>query len=111
MARAAWAAGFAAVALAGHALLARGLPLGPLALFLSWVAGATLGLSILGVNYGLSLYPNTEAARRLLGLTLSLMAIMSTAVYLMGWFVLLAAVVHTARRLPRWERAAEAEAT
>lgn len=106
-ARAAWALGFTALLLAGHLLFARGLALGPLLLFLSWVAGATLGLALLGVNFGLSLFPHTDAARRLLGLTLALMAIISTVLYLMGWVVLLAAILHTARRLPRWERASE----
>jgi hypothetical protein len=106
-ARAVWALGFTVLLLAGHALMARGLSAGPLLLFLSWVAGATLGLSILGVNFGLSLYPHTEAARRLLGLTLILMAIVSTVLFLVGWVVLVAAIVHTARRLPRWQRATE----
>lgn len=106
-ARVAWALGFTVLLLAGHTLLARGLAAGPLLLFLSWVAGGTLGLSILGVNLGLTLYPQTDAARRLLGLTLALMAIMSTVFYLMGWVVLLVAILHTARRLPRWQRATE----
>ncbi|MEO6463616.1 MAG: hypothetical protein ABIP29_11125 [Candidatus Eisenbacteria bacterium] len=109
-ARAAWGLGFTVLLLAGHALLAHGLALGPRLLFLSWVAGATLGLTILGVNYGLTLYPHTGAARRLLGLTLGLMAIVSTVLYLMGWVVLVAALIHTARRLPRWRRASGEEA-
>jgi hypothetical protein len=109
-ARAAWALGFTILLLAGHVAFARGLAPGPLLLFLSWVAGATLGLALLGVNFGLSLFPHTDAARRLLGLTLALMAIVSTVLYLMGWVVLVAAVLHTARRLPRWQRATESMA-
>jgi hypothetical protein len=107
-ARAAWAVGFTLLLLAGHALLARGLEPGAHLLFLSWVAGATLGLALLGVNFGLSLWPHTAAARRLLGLTLLVMAIVSTVLFLVGWVVLLAAIVHTAFRLPRWTRATEA---
>ncbi len=109
-ARAGWAVGFAGLLLAGHGVLARGLATGPWLLFLSWVAGATLGLSILGLNLGLSLYPQTGTARRLLGLALALMAIVSTVLFLMGWVVLVAAILHTARRLPRWQHATEAAA-
>ena len=108
-ARVAWAVGLTAIVLAGHVLAARGIALGPKVLFLSWVAGATLGLALLGVHVGLSLYPQTAAARRVLGIALGLMAIVSTVFFLMGWVVLVAAILHSARRLVRWERAESAE--
>jgi hypothetical protein len=109
-ARFAWALAFTVLLAGGHALLAHGLAWSPRLLFLSWVAGATLGLAVLGTNLGLTLYPHGDAARRLLGLTLVLMAIVSTVIYLMGWLVLAAAIAWTARRLPRWERAVDAAA-
>lgn len=108
-ARVAWAVGLTALLLAGHVLVARGIAPGPKLLFLTWVAGATLGLALLGVHLGLSLFPRTAAARRVLGITLGLMAIVSTAFFLMGWVVLVAAILHSARRLSRWQRAERTE--
>ena len=105
MARVAWAAGLTLVLVAGHAVLARGLSAGPLLLFLAWLGGSVLGLSMLGVHFGLSLYPHTTTARRMLELTLLVIAITSTVFFLMGWVALLGAIALTARKLPRWERA------
>jgi hypothetical protein len=105
MARVAWAAGLTIVLLAGHAVLARGLSAGSLLVLLAWLAGSMLGLSMLGIHFGLSLYPQTTTARRMLEVTLVVIAITSTVFFLMGWFALLVAIVVTARKLPRWERA------
>jgi hypothetical protein len=107
-ARFAWALAFTAVLLAGHALLSHGLTPGARALFLAWVAGATLGIALLGIQFGLSLWPHAAAARQLLGLTFLVMGVASIAFFLSGWLVLLVAIAWTARRLPRWARASEA---
>jgi hypothetical protein len=101
-ARAAWAlAGTFAVAL----LLAPGfarLPDGPLPLLLTWRAAAVFGIALLGVHYGLTLFPNAVAAQRLLTLSLALAMAASLMIPLLGWIVLLTALIHSARRVPRW---------
>jgi hypothetical protein len=106
-ARFTWIAVIAAMLVAGHALLARGLALPARLLFVGWVAAATAGIAVLGLHLALTLYPRTGPARPLLVLTFGVMAIASIAVFLSGWLVLVVAIVLTALRLPRWNRASE----
>ncbi len=106
-ARFAWIVALVAVLVAGHGLLARGLALPARLLFLGWVAAATAGVALLGLQLALTLYPRTGPARPLLALTFGVMAIASIAVFLSGWLVLVLAVVLTAVRLPRWNHSSE----
>jgi hypothetical protein len=105
-ARMAWA-GLASLALvAGHALAARGVVAAEaLRFFLVWIGLASLAVTTLGVHYGLSLYPRADQAQRILSLTLGLAIAASLMVPLMGWIVLLTAVLHSLRRVPRWRNA------
>jgi hypothetical protein len=107
-ARFAWAALGAIVLLALHAVAAEGLAPQALRLFLGWVGAATLAIAALAVNYGVTLFPRADLAQRLLGLSLGLAVAASLMIPLLGWIVLLAAVIHSARRLPRWHRLEEA---
>ncbi|MEO5617399.1 MAG: hypothetical protein ABIS67_06480, partial [Candidatus Eisenbacteria bacterium] len=68
---------------------------------------ASLAITMLGVNYGISLYPRAEQAQRVLALSLGLSMAASLMVPLMGWIVLLTAVLHSSRRVARWSRAEE----
>lgn len=109
-----WSARFA-LALAGAALLLTmhaigGAHLTPhaLRLFLAWVGGATLAIAALAVNYGVTLFPRADIAQRLLGLSLGMAVAVSLMIPLLGWIVLLSAVLHSARRLSRWARLEEA---
>ena len=105
-----WRARFtpvAAVLLAAAVLdsaLAHGLPPGArLALVPAWwLPGAAV--AALGLHYALTLAPRANAAENLyfgwLGVALSA----SVMIPFLGWGVLIAGVVHSARRLPRWWR-------
>ncbi|MBI5711412.1 MAG: hypothetical protein HZC42_14095 [Candidatus Eisenbacteria bacterium] len=108
-ARATWVAAGALATAALLALAARGLDSGARATFLVWCAGATLAVGLLAVHYGMTLFPRGAAARRLFGLMLGLALAASLMIPLFGWLVLLAALVHSARRLPRWWRLEERE--
>jgi hypothetical protein len=107
-ARFAWAILATGLLLLIHALAAQGLPHGPRHLFLAWLGAATLAVATLGVNYGVTLFPRADLARRLLGLSLGLAVAASLMIPLLGWVVLLAAVLHSARHLPYWSRLEEA---
>jgi hypothetical protein len=107
-ARFAWAVLGTVVLCAGHVLAARELSPHALRLFLGWSAAATLGISALGVNYGVTLFPRADVAQRLLGLSLALAVAASIMIPLSGWLVLLSAILHSARRLPHWGRLEEA---
>jgi len=72
------------------------------------VGAATLAITVLGVNYGVTLFPRGDVAGRIFGLSLGLAMAASVMIPLIGWVVLLAAVLHSARRLPRWSRLEEA---
>lgn len=61
---------------------------------------ATLLIGLLGVTYGVTLFPRVEAAGRLLVLWLALAVGASVAFPLAGWLVLLGALLHALRRLP-----------
>jgi hypothetical protein len=105
--RMAWVILAGLLLVAGHALAAR--PLSPRALevFLVWSGGASLVIGLLAVNYGITLFPHEDAAQRMYGLSLGLAVAASLMIPLMGWIVLLAAAIHSARRLPRWSRLEE----
>ena len=107
-ARFAWGAVGTALLVAGQAIAARELAPHAWHLFLVWSAAATLAIATLGVNYGVTLFPRADLAQRLLGLALGLAVAASVMLPLSGWVVLLAAVLHSARRLPHWSRLEEA---
>jgi hypothetical protein len=106
-ARAAWAALTTAALLLLHAATARDLSSDALRLFLAWSGAAALGIGALGVNYGVTLFPRADVAHRLLALSLGLAVAASIMLPLSGWIVLLSAILHSARRLPRWSRLEE----
>jgi hypothetical protein len=105
--RFAWALLGTVVLCAGHAFAATELSGRALRLFLGWSAAASLGISALGVNYGVTLFPRADVAQRLLGLSLALAVAASVMIPLSGWIVLLSAILHSARRLPYWTRLEE----
>ncbi len=107
-ARFVWALAAAGLLLAGHALVARQLSPQALRVFLVWQGGATLAIAALAVNYGVTLFPRADLAQRMLGLSLGLAVAASLMIPLMGWVVLASAILHSARRLPRWSRLEEA---
>ena len=101
-ARMATAAAGVALLLAGQAAGARALDPQPHALFLVWTGAATLAIATLGANYGVTTYPHHDQAQRLLGLSLGVAMAASIMIPLLGWVLLLTAVLHSLRRLPRW---------
>jgi hypothetical protein len=104
LSRAAWGA-LATIALAiGHAAAARALSPAALELFLIWSSAATVLLSVLAIHYGITLYPDERTAQRVYTLTLGIAVAASLMIPLMGWITLLAAVLHSSRRLHRWSR-------
>jgi hypothetical protein len=107
VARATWAILFAGALVVAHALSARALEHRALVLFDEWTGLAVFTIAILAVHYGLTLFPRAEAAQRLYTLSLGLALAGSVMIPLMGWVVLLAGVIHSARRLPRWSRLEE----
>lgn len=107
LARFAWAVVAVAVLSVGHAIAGRELSPHAMRVFLVWTGAATLGIAALGVNYGVTLFPRADAAQRLLGLSLGLAVAASVMIPLSGWIVLLSAILHSARRLPRWSRLEE----
>jgi len=107
-ARFAWGLLATALLVVIHAVFARGIAPHALHLFLAWSALGTLAIVTLAVNYGVTLFPRADVAQRLLGLSLGLAVAASLMIPLLGWIVLLSAVLHSARRLPRWSRLEEA---
>jgi hypothetical protein len=106
--RVAWGVAGALCLVATQAIAARELSARALQLFLIWSGTATVAIAVLGVNYGVTLYPRVDVARRMLGLSLGLAMAASVMLPLSGWIILLTAVLHSARRLPRWARLEEA---
>lgn len=106
----AWGARFVVVVLGtamlvlAHAAAAHALAPGAHAVFLVWLAGASLAIGLLGVNYGITLYPRAEQAQRMLVLSLALAMVASVMIPLLGWVLLLTAVLHSARRVAGWNR-------
>ncbi len=107
-ARAGWALLATTGLVAVHAFAASSLPALAHRVFLVWIGAATLAITVLGANYAVTLYPRAELARRMLTLTLGLAVAASLMIPLLGWLLLLTAVLHSARRLPRWQRLEEA---
>jgi hypothetical protein len=102
--RVAWC-GLATLALvAAQIPAARTLSPKALELFLTWTAGASLAITVLAVHYGITLYPRADVAQRLFSLTLGIAIVASLMIPLLGWVTLLAALLHSARRLSRWDR-------
>jgi hypothetical protein len=87
-----------------HALAAREMPPVAYRLFLVWTGGAVFSIALLGANYGVTLFPRADVAARMLLLSLGLAMAASLMIPLLGWVLLLTAVLHSARRLPRWSR-------
>jgi hypothetical protein len=103
-ARVAWAVLGAALLVLLHALAAPALPPPALRVYMVWIGCAALGLGVLGAQYGITLFPRAHQAHQVLALTLGLALVASIAIPLLGWVLLLAALIHSARRLPRWSR-------
>jgi hypothetical protein len=106
-ARAASVAVFATALAVTQLLAARALAPGARDVFVLWTALAASAIALLGVNYGLTLYPHAERARRMLTLTLGIAMAASFMIPLTGWILLLTAVLHSSRRLARWSRLEE----
>jgi hypothetical protein len=106
--RMAWVVLATVVVAGAQALATPALAGGPRRLFLFWLAGATFGIATLGVHYGITLFPRADVAQRLLTLSLGLAIIASIVFPLSGWLLLITALVHSARRLSRWDRLEEA---
>jgi hypothetical protein len=94
------------VLVGAHAVAANGPP-GLMRVSLAWLTFATLAILALAVDLQLTLFPQREPALRLFALALALALVSSLMIPLLGWVVLLAAVLHSARRLPRWWRLEE----
>jgi hypothetical protein len=103
-ARALWVLLFAVGLVLGHLVAGAGIPHAANPVFLVWLLFATICIGLLGVHYGMTLFPNTEVATRLLGLSLALAIAASIMLPMVGWVLLLTAVLHSMRRLPRWSR-------
>jgi hypothetical protein len=91
-----------ALAMAALQAVAARLEPGPRALLAACVFGAALALGLLGAHYGITLGRQVQAARRFLVLAASIAMAASLMITLLGWLVLLAAVIHSALRVPRW---------
>jgi hypothetical protein len=107
-ARAVWGVAGALCLVAAQAIAAHELSARALQLFLIWSGAATVAIGVLGVNYGVTLFPRVDVASRMLGLSLGLAMVANVMLPLSGWIILLTAVLHSARRLPRWARLEEA---
>lgn len=95
-------AGVLVAALAGNAALAGSLPPGAriALLFTWWAPGAAI--AALGLHYALTLYPRAQAAESLYFGWLGVALAGSIMIPFLGWGVLLAGLIHSAMRLPRW---------
>lgn len=100
-----WGALATAVLVTGHLIFARGIPIEARLFFALCIGLASLAITTLGVNHGISLYPRTDQAQRVFALALGLSMAASLMMPLMGWIVLLTGVIHSGRRVVRWSRA------
>lgn len=107
-ARVAWALLGAAVLVVVQAAATRGLAPPALRFSLAWTGIAAFSIGALGVNYATTLFPRADVAGRQLTLTLVVAMAASFVLPLSGWVVLLTALLHSARRLPRWAWTEEA---
>jgi hypothetical protein len=91
----------AAAAATGLLLAVAARPLGAAARaqLVAALALATLLIGLLGVTYGVTLFPRVETAQRLVLLWLALAVTASVMFPLAGWVVLLGALAHALRRL------------
>ena len=103
-ARTVWVAVFALALVAAHAVAGAGHAAAANPVFLVWLLLATICIGVLGVHYGITLFPHGDVATRLLGLSLGLAVVVSIMLPMLGWLILLTAVLHSTRRLPRWWR-------
>jgi hypothetical protein len=106
-ARAAYAIGLAVVLGVAHAWFARGMELGARALFVSTLTLTTAAIGMLAVHYAVTLFPHPQHAQRLYTLALGLALTGSLLFPLVGWVLLGGALVHSARRLSRWDEIEE----
>jgi hypothetical protein len=104
-ARLAFCALFALAFAALHAVLAWPLDGSARALFIAWIGAACFLVTTLALHYGVTLHPHAGLARRVFGYALGFALVTSVMLPMAGWLVLLAAVAHSGRRLPRWSRA------
>ncbi len=100
--RMAWAGLAAAVLVGLQALAARGASPVALRVHLVWLGAAALAIGALGAHLAITLHPRTDHAHRVLALSLGLALVASLMIPLLGWVLLLTAVLHSARRLPGW---------
>ncbi len=100
-ARVAWTVAGAAALVALLTLATPALAPHARAVFLAWTGAAALVIGVLGAQLGLSLHPRADQARRVLGMTLMVAVAASLMIPLLGWALLLAALAHSALRLPR----------
>lgn len=100
-----WGLLAAGVLVTGHLTFARGIPIEARLFFGLCIGLASLAITTLGVNHGISLYPRTDQAQRVFALSLGLSMAASLMMPLMGWIVLLTGVIHSWRRVARWSRA------
>lgn len=84
-----------------HGLAARG-PAPLLHASLGWLVVSGFAITALAVNLQLTLFPQSEPALRLFMLALALAVVCSVMIPLLGWIVLLAAVLQSSRKLARW---------
>ena len=80
------------------AALSPGVPIAPVLLWLP----AGFALAVLGLQYGLALAPRAVLAENLYFAWLGAGLLSSWLIPFFGWGVLLAALVHSTMRLPRW---------
>jgi hypothetical protein len=102
-ARMLWGVLATALLVGAHAVTAP-LTSGLMRVSLVWLAIAGLAIAMLAVNLQITLFPQREPALRLFAVALGLALVCSLMIPLFGWAVLLAAVLHSARRLKRWWR-------
>jgi hypothetical protein len=81
------------------ALVARPLGPGPLVQLVAGLALATLLIGVLGVTYGVTLFPRVETAQQLILLWLAIAIAASAMFPLAGWVILLGALTHALLRL------------
>jgi len=103
-ARALWVACGAVSLVAAHTLASLAVTGVANPVFLVWLFLATLCIGLLGVHYGITLFGRTEDATRMLALSLGLAVAGSIMIPMVGWLLLLTAVLHSTRRLHRWSR-------
>jgi hypothetical protein len=103
-ARFAWAALGAVLLAAGQAVASSLAPPPAARAPVFATALATLAIGTLGANYAITLFPRAQTANRILGIALTVSIVASLMFPILGWILLFAALVHSARHLKRWAR-------